>query len=255
VLLNIYINAWQAMPGGGNLYIETSNVVFDHDHTNFFSVLKPGNYVKISVTDTGIGMDEATQQRIFDPFFTTKEIGHGTGLGLAFVHGIIKSHGGVINIDSENGKGTTFNIYLPASKREVTKKEKKLEDKVLKGTETVLLVDDEDMILNVGKDMLGEMGYNVLLAKSGREAVEVYRKHKHNVDLVIVDLIMPEMSGGEAYNIMKKNNPKVKALLASGYSIDGQAAEIMELGCDGFIQKPFDVKKLSEKIREILDKK
>jgi CheY-like chemotaxis protein len=150
-------------------------------------------------------------------------MGRGTGLGLAFAHGIIKSHGGIINIDSEKGKGTTFDIHLPASKKEVTKKEKKPEDKILKGTETVLLVDDENMILNVGKDMLREMGYKVLLAGSGKEAVEVYSK--------------------------------VKALLASGYSIDGQAAEIMELGCDGFIQKPFNVKKLSGKIREILDKK
>ena len=254
VLLNLYINAWHAMPGGGGLYIETSNVVLDHNHTNPFGV-KPGNYVKISVTDTGIGMEEATQQRIFDPFFTTKEMGRGTGLGLAFAHGIIKSHGGIINIDSEKGKGTTFDIHLPASKKEVTKKEKKPEDKILKGTETVLLVDDENMILNVGKDMLREMGYKVLLAGSGKEAVEVYRKHKGKVDLVIVDMIMPEMGGGEAYSRMKKNNPKVKALLASGYSIDGQAAEIMELGCDGFIQKPFNVKKLSGKIREILDKK
>ena len=254
VLLNLYINAWHAMPDGGGLYIETSNVVLDHNHTNPLGV-KPGNYVKISVTDTGIGMDEATQQRIFDPFFTTKEMGRGTGLGLAFAHGILENHGGIINIDSEKGKGTTFDIHLPASKKEVTKKEKKLEDKILKGTETVLFVDDENMILNVGKDMLREMGYKVLLAGSGKEAVEVYRKHKDKVDLVIVDMIMPEMGGGEAYSRMKKNNPKVKALLASGYSIDGQAAEIMELGCDGFIQKPFNVKKLSGKIREILDKK
>jgi len=254
VLLNLYINAWHAMPGGGNLCIETSNVVLDHNHINPFGV-RPGNYVKISVTDTGIGMDEATQQRIFDPFFTTKEMGRGTGLGLASAHGIIKNHGGIINIDSEKGKGTTFDIHLPASKKEVTKKEKKLEDNILKGTETVLLVDDEDMILNVGKDMLRGMGYNVLLARSGKEAVEVYRKHKDKVDLVIVDMIMPEMSGGEAYNRMKENNPKIKALLASGYSIDGQAAKIMEFGCDGFIQKPFNMKKLSGKIREILDKK
>ncbi|NOR04850.1 MAG: PAS domain S-box protein [Deltaproteobacteria bacterium] len=254
VLLNLYINAWHAMPGGGNLYIETINAVLDHNHTNPFGV-KPGNYVKISVTDTGIGMDEAIQQRIFDPFFTTKEMGRGTGLGLAFAHGIIKNHGGIINIDSEKGKGTTFDVHLPASKKQVTKKEKKLEDNILKGTETVLLVDDEDMILNVGKDMLRKMGYNVLLAGSGKEAVEVYRKHKDKVDLVIVDMIMPEMSGGEAYNRMKKNNPKVKALLASGYSIDGRAAEIMEFGCDGFIQKPFNMKELSGKIREILDKK
>ena len=254
VLLNLYINAWHAMPGGGNLYIETSNVVLDHNHTNPLGV-KPGNYVKISVTDTGIGMDEAIQQRIFDPFFTTKEMGRGTGLGLAAAYGVIKNHGGIINIDSEKGRGTTFDIHLPASKKEVTKKEKKLEDKILKGTETILLVDDEDMILNVGKDMLREMGYNVLLAGSGKEAVEVYRKHKDKIDLVVVDMIMPDMGGGEAYDTMKEDAPGVKVLLSSGYSIDGQVTEILKRGCDGFIQKPFNVKELSGKIREILDKK
>ncbi|MBW1677726.1 MAG: response regulator [Deltaproteobacteria bacterium] len=254
VLLNLYINAWQSMPRGGDLCIETSNVVLDENYTKAFGV-KPGNYVKTSVTDTGVGIDEATQQRIFDPFFTTKEMGRGTGLGLASAYGIIKSHGGIINIDSEKGKGTTFNIYLPASEKEVTIKEKKLADEILKGTETVLLVDDEDVILGVGEEMLKEMGYKVLMARTGKEAVEVYRKHKDEIDLVILDMIMPEMGGGEAYDRIKESNPKVKALLASGYSIDGQATEILGRGCDGFIQKPFNVKELSGKIREILDKK
>ena len=254
VLLNLYINAWHAMPGGGDLYIETSNVVLDHNYTKPFGE-RPGDYVKISVTDTGVGMDEVIRQRIFEPFFTTKKMGRGTGLGLAFVHGIIRNHGGIINIESEKGKGTRFDIYLPASKKKVTKKEERPEDNILRGTETVLLVDDEDGILNVGKAMLGEMGYKVLLAGSGKEAVEVYRKHRDKIDLVILDMIMPEMSGSEAYKRMKKNNPGVKALLASGYSIDGQAAEIMELGCNDFIQKPFNIKELSWKIRKILDKK
>ena len=254
VLLNLYINAWHAMPGGGDLYIETSNVVLDHNYTKPFGE-RPGDYVKISVTDTGVGMDEVIRQRIFEPFFTTKKMGRGTGLGLAFVHGIIRNHGGIINIESEKGKGTSFDIYLPASKKKVTKKEERPEDNILRGTETVLLVDDEDGILNVGRAMLGEMGYKVLLAGSGKEAVEVYRKHRDKIDLVILDMIMPEMSGSEAYKRMKKNNPGVKALLASGYSIDGQAAEIMELGCNDFIQKPFNIKELSRKIRKILDKK
>ncbi|MBE9580569.1 MAG: response regulator, partial [Proteobacteria bacterium] len=254
VLLNLYVNAGHAMPGGGHLYIETSNVMLDEKDTKPFGG-KHGNYVKISVTDTGVGMDELTQQRIFDPFFTTREVGRGTGLGLASAYGIIKNHGGIINVYSKKGAGTTFNIYLTASGKEVTIKEKKLADEILKGTETVLLVDDEDMILDVGKDMLGEAGYKVLLARSGKEAVEVCGKQKDNIDLVIVDMIMPEMGGGEAYDRIKEINPKVKALLASGYSIDGQATEILERGCEGFIQKPFSVKELSEKIREILDKK
>ena len=253
VLLNLYVNAWQSMPRGGDLYIETSSVVLDENYTKPFGV-KPGSYVKISVTDTGVGMDKATQQRIFDPFFTTKEMGRGTGLGLASAYGIIKNHGGIINVYSEKGEGTTFNIYLPASQKEVTTEEKRLADEILKGTETVLLVDDEAMILDVGEEMLKEMGYNVLLARSGKEAVEVFGKHKDEIDLVILDMIMPEMGGGEAYDRMKENNPKVKALLSSGYSIDGQATEILERGCDGFIQKPFNMKELSTKIRQILGK-
>ena len=253
VLLNLHVNAWHAMPRGGDLYIETHNVVLDEKHTGPFSV-KPGNYVKISVTDTGVGMDEATRQRIFDPFFTTKEMGRGTGLGLASAYGIIKNHSGIINVYSEKGKGTTFNIYLPASEKEVITGEKKLADEILKGTETVLLVDDEGMILGVGEEMLKEMGYKVLLARSGKEAVEVYKANNDEIALVILDMIMPDMGGGEAYDRMKENNPKVKVLLSSGYSIEGQATEILERGCDGFIQKPFNIKELSMKIREILKK-
>jgi two-component system cell cycle sensor histidine kinase/response regulator CckA len=254
VLLNLYVNAWHAMPGGGNIYIETSNVMLDENDTKPFGV-KPGNYVKISVTDTGVGMDKAIQQRIFDPFFTTKEMGRGAGLGLASAYGIIKNHGGIINVDSKKGKGATFNIYLAASEKEIAIQEKKLADEVLKGTETVLLVDDEDMILDVGGDMLGELGYKVLLARSGKEAVEVYSKHKDTIDLVVVDMIMPQMGGGEVYDRIKERNPDVRVLLSSGYSIDGQAAEILERGCNGFVQKPFSVEELSKRIREILDNK
>jgi PAS domain S-box-containing protein len=254
VLLNLYVNAWQAMPNGGSLYVETSNVVLDENHTKLFGV-SPGNYVKISVTDTGIGMDKATQQRIFDPFFTTKEMVRGTGLGLSSAYGIIKNHGGIINVYSEKDEGTTFNIYLPASEKEIAVREERLADEILKGTETVLLVDDEDMIVDVGEEMLKEMGYKVLVARGGKEAVEIYAKRKEEIDLVILDMIMPDMGGGEAYDRMKEKNPKVRVILSSGYSIDGQAAEILERGCDAFIQKPFNIKEMSGKIREILEKK
>ena len=254
VLLNLYVNAWQAMPNGGSLYVETSNVVLDENHTKLFGV-SPGNYVKISVTDTGIGMDKATQQRIFDPFFTTKEMVRGTGLGLSSAYGIIKNHDGIINVYSEKDEGTTFNIYLPASEKEIAAREERLADEILKGTETVLLVDDEDMIVDVGEEMLKEMGYKVLVARGGKEAVEVYAKCKEEIDLVILDMIMPDMGGGEAYDRMKEKNPKVRVILSSGYSIDGQATEILERGCDAFIQKPFNIKEMSGKIREILEKK
>jgi len=253
VLLNLYVNAWQAMPGGGDLYIETSNVVLDKDYTSPFGV-KAGNYVKISLTDTGVGMDDATQKRIFEPFFTTREMGRGTGLSLASAYGIIKNHGGIINVYSEKGKGATFDIYLPVSEKEIETEEKKPADEILRGTETVLLVDDEDMVLGVGEKILRAMGYKVLLAASGKEAVEAYKKHKDEINLVILDMIMPNMGGSEVYDIMREINPAVRVLLSSGYSITGQAAGILERGCDGFIQKPFDIKALSHKIREILEK-
>ncbi|MCG2759378.1 MAG: response regulator, partial [Desulfobacteraceae bacterium] len=169
--------------------------------------------------------------------------------------GIIKNHGGIINVYSEKGKGATFNIYLPASEKEISITKKRSADEITKGLETILLVDDEDMIIDVGKDMLREMGYKVLVARSGEEAIEVYKKHKDIIDLVIVDMIMPRMDGGEVYDKMKEVNPDVRVLLASGYSIASQAKEILKRGCNGFIQKPFNINDLSQKIMEILEKK
>jgi len=252
VLLNLYVNAWQSMPGGGDLYIQTENITLDENYTMPFEV-KPGKYVKISVTDTGVGMDEATRQRIFDPFFTTKEIGRGTGLGLATVYGIIKNHEGFINVYSEKGEGTTFNIYLPASEKEVIEK-KELAKDVLKGTETVLLVDDENVITDVGQILLEKLGYKTLIARSGKETVKIYKKNKDKIDVVILDMIMPDMGGGETYNRLKEINPDIKVLLSSGYSLNDQATEILEQGCNGFIHKPYRSRELSQKIREILDK-
>ncbi len=254
VLLNIYLNARQAMPDGGYIYIETSNVELDKIYSKAFGV-KPGNYVWISVSDTGIGIDDATRQRIFEPFFTTKEMSRGTGLGLASAYGIIKNHGGIINVYGKKGAGTTLNIYLPASEKELSITKKKFSDEILKGTETILLVDDEDMIIDVGGDMLRAIGYKVLVAGSGKEAVDAYRKLKDNIDLVIVDMIMPHMDGGKVYDRMKEINPDVRVILSSGYSVESQAKEILKRGCNAFIQKPFNMKKLSGKIRKILDKK
>jgi CheY-like chemotaxis protein len=253
VLLNLYVNAWQAMPHGGDLYVETSHVALGEDYATPLGV-GPGNYVKISVTDTGVGMDKATQARIFDPFFTTKERGRGTGLGLASAYGVIKNHGGIIDVHSEKGKGATFNIYLPASEKQVEVREGKPVDQIVMGSGTILLVDDENVVLGVGKDMLEKIGYKVLLATSGKKAIELYSRHKNDIDLVVLDMIMPHMGGGETYDRMKEKNSKIKVLLSSGYSIDGQAAEILKRGCDGFLQKPFNMKELSVKIREILDK-
>jgi signal transduction histidine kinase/ActR/RegA family two-component response regulator len=252
VLLNLYVNAWQAMPAGGDLYLQTGNVILDNELVRAID-LKPGKYVKISVIDSGVGMDVTTRKRIFDPFFSTKKLGRGTGLGLASAYGIIKNHGGYINVLSEKGEGTTFTIYLPATEEKVMV-QKKPTEQLIKGEETILLVDDEAMILEVGKQMLEKMGYKVITADSGKTALDIYQKKRDDISLVILDIIMPEMGGGETYDKMKKVNPDIRVLLSSGYSIDGEATEILKRGCNGFIQKPFSVSGLSVKLREILDK-
>jgi two-component system cell cycle sensor histidine kinase/response regulator CckA len=251
VLLNLCVNACHAMPEGGDLHLRTRNVLLQDEDVRPFS-MKPGRYVRISVEDSGVGMDETTQRRIFEPFFTTKEMGRGTGLGLASTYGIIKNHGGFIDVVSKKGKGTTFNIYLPASDKEIPKKRERPSE-ILRGTESVLLVDDEEMIIEVGQEILREMGYKVFSARTGQEAVELYAKNKGQIDMVILDMIMPGMGGGETFDRIKEMHPEAKVLLSSGYSVEGQASEILARGCNGFIQKPFSVKKLSQTIREVLD--
>ncbi|MEA3279414.1 MAG: response regulator [Thermodesulfobacteriota bacterium] len=253
-MLNILVNAAQAMPSGGDLYIKTENALLDKQFVEP-NDLKPGKYVKLSVKDTGIGMDDATLQRIFEPFFTTKEMGRGTGLGLASAYGIIKNHNGIINVTSKKDRGTTFNIYLPVSKNGGKEKGKEIEVKLLKGSETILFIDDEKTIRNVGGEMLHEIGYNVIPASSGKEGIAIYKKNRENIDMIILDMIMPEMGGERTYKLLKEINTNIKVLLSSGYSIKGQATEILEKGCNGFIQKPFNMKKLSQAIRKILDKK
>ena len=253
VLLNLYVNAWQAMPNGGDLYLETENTTLDDEYikTKPYHV-EPGNYIKVSVTDNGLGMDKNIQKRIFEPFFTTKDVGKGSGLGLASAYGIIKNHGGLINCYSEPGHGTTFNIYLPAYQKAMTE-EKEPVEVALKGSGTVLLVDDEELVVKIGKKMLEGLGYTVLPARSGDEALNIFRQRPDSVDLVILDLIMPHMHGGEVFDRMREINPRAKVLLSSGYSLSGQAENILDRGCDGFIQKPFNTVQLSRKVREILE--
>jgi PAS domain S-box-containing protein len=252
-LLNLYVNAWQAMPQGGDLYLKTENVILDADFINNKPYkVEAGDHIKITVTDTGSGIDKETQERIFEPFFTTKEMGRGTGLGLASVYGIIKSHGGYINVYSETEIGTTFSIYLPASGKEVQQEKREPIVTVSKGSGTILLIDDEEMIIKVGEELLQELGYKVLVAKSGQGAIKLYKKNTDKIDLVIMDMIMPGMGGGETFDHLKEINPDIKVLLSSGYSINGQASEILKRGCDGFIQKPFNINQLSEKIQGII---
>ena len=255
-LLNLYVNAWQAMPRGGDLYLKTENVILDAEFVNNKPYkVEAGDYIKITVTDTGIGIDKDTRERIFEPFFTTKEMGRGTGLGLASVYGVIKNHDGYINVYSEIDQGTTFTIYLPASRKKVQKEIEETVPTVAMGTGTILLIDDEEMIIKVGQELLQELGYEVLSARSGREAIELYQRNPDKIDLVIMDMIMPGMGGGETFDRLKRINRDIKVLLSSGYSINGQASKILERGCDGFIQKPFNLIQLSDKIRGIIVKK
>lgn len=251
VLLNLFVNAWQAMPGGGSLSLKTKNETLDAAAVNPYG-LNPGPYVLVQVADSGLGMDENTQRRIFEPFFTTKEMGRGTGLGLASAYGIVKNHNGLIDVKSKIGEGSTFNIHLPASRKPV-QEESNSNDTILHGPETVLLVDDEDMIIEVGAEILEALGYKVLTAKTGREAVEIFKAHKQEIDIVVLDMIMPGMGGGDAYDQLREVDPRVKVLLSTGYSLKGEASEILQRGCNGFIQKPFNIKLLSQKLREILD--
>jgi CheY-like chemotaxis protein len=248
--MNLYVNAWQAMPGRGELYLETENVTLDEDFVRPFGV-PPGRYVRMSVTDTGVGMDEETKGRLFEPFFTTKGMGRGTGLGLASVYGIIKNHRGIIDVYSEKGEGTVFNIYFPASLKDHIRT-KEVEENLLMGNETLLLVDDEEAVIEVGRQMLEKLGYKVLIARGGKQAIEIIESGKSRIELVILDMIMPDMGGDEAYSHLRRSNPNVKILLSTGYSINGKAQEILNRGCNGFIQKPFNLSELSKKLREVL---
>ena len=252
VLMNLYINAADAMPDGGDLLLQTMNATHMEMSDKRYDP-KPGDYVLLKVTDYGTGIDEKIIDRIFEPFFTTKEMGRGSGLGLASTYGIIKGHGGYIDVDSEKGHGTTFSIYLPASGKSIHETLENSEQ-IIKGDETVLLVDDEEIVIDVGVQILEKLGYTVFEARSGREAVRVFNEKRDKIDMVILDMVMPDMGGSEAFEKMKEIDPEVKVLLSSGYSIDGQANEILKRGCNGFIQKPFNMKALSKEIREILKK-
>lgn len=250
VLMNLFVNSADAMPEGGDLFLKTANVNFKEIKGRGYTP-NPGNYILLTVTDTGVGMDSKTIDRIFDPFFTTKELGRGTGLGLASTYGIVKGHGGYIEVESEKGRGSTFKVYLPASGKPAQQAVKPFAP-ISKAIGTVLLVDDEEVILDVSEKVLKVLGYKVLVARGGAEAIEIFKKHQDSIDLVLLDIIMPHMGGGEAYDRLKEISPDVKVLLSSGYSIDGEASNIMERGCNGFIQKPFDIMQLSQSIRTIL---
>jgi PAS domain S-box-containing protein len=245
IILNLCMNAKDAMPVGGILHMETFNFegkpIPSANHSK---------YAVLKVSDTGIGMDKSTQSKIFEPFFTTKEQGKGTGMGLAMVYGVVKNHGGFINVYSEVGKGSTFIIYLPAiEKMAVTEK---IEEETIKidTKGSILMVDDEEIVRDIGRSLFERLGYNVLEASDGWEALEIYKNRQDDILLIILDLIMPKMNGKETFIKLKEINPEVNVLVSSGFSIDGAAMEIINLGAKGFIQKPYNINELAKQLKE-----
>ncbi len=251
ILMNLAVNASFAMPSGGKLTIETENVLLDEEYCNIHLNVSPGSYVLLTVSDTGTGMDKETMSHIFEPFFTTKEIGKGTGLGLATVFRIVQRHQGHIMCYSEPGHGTTFRIYFPSVHAE-TRNESTTPDAALRqGTETILLVDDDQNILDLGARFLRDAGYDVILAGNGREALEFFVKNMSRIALIILDLMMPEMDGKQCLKEIKKIDPLAKVLIASGYSHDEISTTLTD-GAAGFVGKPYDIKKLLGLIRDVI---
>ena len=250
-LLNMYVNAWQAMKKGGNLHIETKNVTLESDNALPYG-LKGGRYVQVSIADCGSGMDKETMGKIFDPFFTTTERGGGTGLGLASVYSAIKDHDGTITVESEKGKGTQFDIYLPASGKSENVQQKSPE-RIEKGKGTVLFVEDEKWVIDVTKEMIERMGYVCFIAENGNDALSMYKEKGSEIDAVILDMIMPGLGGGETFDRLREMDSNVRVILSSGYGLDGEVTDILNRGCCDFIQKPFKMGTLSEKIKAAMD--
>jgi PAS domain S-box-containing protein len=253
VLMNLSVNARDAMPNGGTLTIETGDAVLDKEFCHANNWAREGQYVLLSVSDNGCGMDPKTLSRIWEPFFTTKEVGKGTGLGLATVYGIVRQHDGMVHVYSEFGKGTVFKIYLPALKNPMPLQSKKTDADTLGGRETVLLAEDNEMVRNLTRNMLEQAGYTVLTARDGVEAVQLFEERGDTVDLALMDLVMPGMGGDAVYTQVRSRFPKVRFLFASGYS-SGVVQNAVTLG-DNFelIQKPFDRKDLLLRLRKLID--
>ena len=251
VILNLFINADHAMPDGGFITLKTDNITIDESDSKRFE-LKPGHYVKISVSDTGTGMDSEIIKKIFDPFFTTKSESGGTGLGLASAYGIIRNHDGIIDVYSEPGHGSTFNIYLPSSAKITGEKESFPAKNIFYGSGTILIVDDEHSVLEAASEMLLILGYKVLQASSGEEAISIYSEQKDVISLVILDMIMPVMSGSQVLKTLREINPEVRIILSSGYVMQGNAIKVLEYEYSNFMQKPYSLIDLSRIVHEAL---
>lgn len=252
VLMNLVVNAKDAMPGGGKLSIQTQTTVINGNHHRGQQFIRPGSYVMLSVSDTGTGMDKETQSRIFEPFFTTKEKGKGTGLGLSTVYGIVKQSGGYVIVQSEPGQGTTFHIYLPQVEGPTEKQSVPVPDPSLGGTETVLLVEDEESVRQLVRDTLEARGYKVLAADNGEAGLAIAECHEGKIDLVITDVVMPGIGGRELVKQLAQTRPTTKVLYLSGYTEDAIVSDGSIAKGTAFLQKPFSLQSLSRKVREVL---
>jgi signal transduction histidine kinase len=253
VLMNLCLNARDAMPRGGRLRLETSNVTLEEGRTRALLHAAPGPYVLLAVSDTGAGMDEAVMEQIFEPFFTTKEQGRGTGLGLATCQGIVQQHGGFIDVDSALGRGSMFRVYLPAVAGQVKFRRPPREEPVRGGTETLLLAEDHEGLREVARERLEALGYHVLVAADGEEALALFRAQRAQIDLVILDMVMPRMGGVDAYLEMSSGERPVRALFTTGYAQEAGRHEAVAGKDVVFLQKPYSGAALGQKVREMLD--
>jgi len=252
VLSAILANANEAIEDEGLIKITAGNKDLDEDFTKQHPGLNPAPYVCLTIEDDGTGMDEETRNRIFEPFFTTKF--QGRGMGMAAVYGIVKNHDGWIFVDSELGKGTTVRIYLPAIEIEV-EKAKNAEIEVVKRSGTILLIEDEDLVIEIIREMLDMSGYRVLVAKTGKDAIHITETFDGDIDLALLDIKLPDMEGGKVYPLIMEARPNLKVIVCSGFSIEGPAQKILDSGAQDFIQKPFSLATLSEKLGEVLEQK
>jgi CheY-like chemotaxis protein len=254
VVMNLIVNARDAMPGGGKLTIETSNVFLDEEYSHVHPPVQPGSYVMLAISDTGVGMDEKTASQVFEPFFTTKERGKGTGLGLSTVYGIVKQSGGFIWVYSEPGKGSTFKVYLPRTedRRDISDKEgPPVED--LRGGKTVLVVEDEESIRKLAIEILGEYGYEVLSAGDGEEALRIAAVHEGEISLLLTDVVMPRMGGPELFERLRQQRPGIKVLYVSGYTDNAIVHQgVLDPGI-AFLQKPYAPTSLARKVKDVLN--
>ena len=258
VIMNLSVNARDAMPQGGSLSIETSSIELDEYYCRQYPDFVPGKYVLLTVSDGGCGMDEETQARIFEPFFTTKDVHKGTGLGLSMVYGIVKQHDGYINVYSELGHGTTFKVFLPANEVEVEAEKAEIEPSLHGGQETVLVAEDEEALRNLSRDILESLGYRVLMAENGLEAVEIFKANRSRINILIFDVVMPSMGGTEAYERICEAGGDVPVVFMTGYSSEIVYERISQRSAGDptavkMIQKPYSFDGLGRAVREALD--